>query len=71
MSFDKYNKSDPEVKAANARKGKLTAAENEAALQARIDAVVAKAKAQAEKGPGYDAVMDFRHQHQWRGSKLG
>jgi hypothetical protein len=69
MSFTLYNKSAPEVLAANARKGKATFAEREAALQARIEAIVAKAK--SESGPGYDAVLDFRYQHRWRGSKLG
>jgi hypothetical protein len=68
MSFVKYNKSDPEILAANARKGKPTSAEKEAALQARINAIVARAS--ADKGPGYDPVLDYRLDRRFRGRKL-
>lgn len=69
-NFREYNQSDPELLAKNARKGVDKAKRNAAALQARIDAVVERAKAREAGGPGYDVLHDYRRDRGWRGSKL-
>lgn len=74
MSFRQYNKSAPEVLAANARKGKLTAIEKEARLQARIDAIVEQATHRLSTGQEYcagDVLFDRRPLMAKLGKKAG
>jgi len=65
------NKITPEERAVAARKGKKTAAQKEAALQARMDAIAERARQEQISGNGYDVMYDYRLNRGWRGSKVG